>query len=215
MALTLQMPLKAGGNDEPQMSVDSAQLIQALHGRHYEDALAGRVFSHTPTPLGEVIPIYTGTAIEGGMPIWNPANSNINVELISLQIGKTSGTSAFGVIVLMHRKGLGAGIAASSEITAFAETTPVNGLLGAGNVSQVLSSNDGVCTVITPVAAEAVRSFHGTGIAADATTGGLEGFDHIFNGTIIVPPGSMVWVAGTKAMVAKYCTTLTWKELAI
>lgn len=215
MALTLQMPFKTGGNGEPQLSADSAQLVQSLHGRHYEDALAGRIFSHTPTPLGEVIPIYTGTALEGGMPIWNPSNSGVDVELISLQIGKTSGTSAFGAIVLLHRKGLGSDLAGGSEITAFAETTPVNGLLGSGNVSRVKSSNDGVCTATAGVAGEAIRSFHGTGIAADATTGGLEGFDHNFNGTVIVPPGSMVWVAGTKAMVAKYCTTLTWKELAI
>ena len=36
------MPFKTGGNGEPQLSADSAQLTQALHGRHYEDALAGQ-----------------------------------------------------------------------------------------------------------------------------------------------------------------------------
>ena len=215
MSISLQMPFKTGGNGEPELSADSAQLIQALHGRHYEDCLAGRVFAHTPTPLGIAIPIYSGTALVGAMPIWNPSNSGVNVELISLQVGKTSGTSAFGAIVLMHRKGLGNDLATGSEITAFAETTPSNGLLGAGNVSKVKSSNAGTVTVTAGVAGEAIRSFHGTGIAADATAGGLEGFDHDFNGTVIVPPGSMIWVAGTKAMVAKYVTTLAWKELAI
>lgn len=215
MALTLQMPLKIGGNKEPELSADSAQLTQELHGRHYEDCLAGRVFSHTPTPLGLAIPIYTGTGLQGGMPIWNPSNSNVNVELISLQVGKTSGTSAFFAVQLMHRKGLGNDLATGSEITAFAETVPVNGLLGAGMASRVKSSNAGTCTVTAGVAAEAIRSFHGTGVAADATTGGLEGFDHNFNGSVIVPPGSMVWVAATLASVAKYCTTITWKELAI
>lgn len=189
--------------------------LDQQHGKHYEDCLAGRVFSHTPTPLGLAIPIYTATGLAGGMPIWNPSNSNVNVELISLNVGKASGTSAFFTVVLMHRKGLGNDVATGSEITAFAETTPVNGLLGAGRASQVKSSNAGTCTVTAGVAEEAIRSFHGTGVAADATAGGLEGFDHDFNGTVIVPPGSMVWVAATKATVALYCCTLVWKEIPI
>lgn len=57
MSISLQMPFKfKGGNAEPQLSVDNAQLVQTLHGKHYEDTLAGRVFSHTPTPAGLAIP---------------------------------------------------------------------------------------------------------------------------------------------------------------
>lgn len=216
MAIRLRLPFKnKGGNSEPELSVDSAQLTQALHGKHYEDCKAGRVFSHTPTPLGLAIPLYTGTGLAGAMPIWNPSNSNVNVELINLNIGKTSGTSNFGAMVLMHRKGMGSGIADGSEITAFAETTPKNGLLGAGNASQVLSSNAGTVTVSAGVAAEAIRSFKGTGVAADTHTGGLQGIDHDFGGSIIVPPGSLVWMACTKASGSLYATTITWKELPI
>ena len=215
MGISLRMPFKVGGNGEPELSKDRAQLVQALHGKHYEDCAAGRVFSHTPTPLGLTIPVYTGTALAGGMPIWNPANSNVNVELISLNIGKSSGTSAFGAMVLMHRKGMGADLAAGSEITAFAETVPHNGKLGAGNGTQVRSSNAGTCTVTAGVAGEAIRSFKGTGVAADTHTGGLVGIDHDFNGTVIVPPGSLVWVACTDASGSKYCTTLVWKELPV
>lgn len=215
MAITLRLPFKTGGTGEPQLSADKAQLTQELHGRHYEDCLAGRVFSHTPTPLGLAIPLYSATGLAGAMPVWNPSNSNVNVELINLNIGKTSGTSNFGAMILMHRKGLGSGIAGSSEITAFAETTPDNGLLGAGYVSQVISSNAGTVTVTAGVAAEAIRSFHGTGVAADTHTDGLQGIDHDFDGSIIVPPGSMVWVTCTKASGSLYATTITWKELPI
>lgn len=213
--LTLRLPFKTGGSGEPELSVDAAQLIQELHGKHYEDCLAGRVFSHTPTPLGLAIPLYTAAGLAGGMPIWNPSNSGVNVELINLNIGKASGTSNFGAMVLMHRKGMGADLATGSEITVFADTTPKNGLLGAGNASRVRSSNAGACTVSAGVAAEAVRSFHGTGVAADTHTDGLQGIDHDFGGSIIIPPGSLVWVACTKASGSLYATTLTWKELAV
>jgi len=213
MAMNLRMPkLFGGGNAEPSLSAHTAQLVQQLHGKHYEACLAGRVFSHVPTPLGLAVPIYTGTALAGGMPIWNPSNSNVNVELISLAMGKASGTSAFGTMVLMHRNNLGVDLATGSEITAFAETTPFNGFLGKGQASRVKSSNAGTCTVTAGVAEEAIRSFYGTGVAADATTGGLDGFIHDFDGTVIVPPGTMVWAACTKASVALYCTTFVWRE---
>ena len=216
MSITLQMPFKfKGGNGEPQLSQDSAQLIQALHGKHYEDCLAGRVFSHQPTPAGLAIPIFTGTALAGSMPIWNPANSNVNVELISASINRASGTAAVGSYGLMHRKGLGSDIATGSEITAFAETDPVNGLLGAGLASQVKSSNAGTVTVTAGVVAEFIRALFGSGIEADATANGISYLFHDFDGTVIVPPGSMVWLAGKLASVALYNSTIVWKEIPI
>lgn len=189
--------------------------LDMQHGKHYLDAKAGRVFSQTTTPLGLAIPIYTGTALAGGLPIWNPSGSNVNVELIRITIAKTSGTSAFFAAVLMFREGLGAEIATGAQITAFAATTPFNGLLGAGRASQVKSSNAGTVTVTAGVAEEAVRSFFGTGAAADATTNGAEYFDQDIDGTLIVPPGSMVWLAATKASVALYASTIVWKEIPI
>ncbi|KKM85183.1 hypothetical protein LCGC14_1291540, partial [marine sediment metagenome] len=56
------MPFRTGGSGEPELTGENAQIVQSLHGKHYEDCLAGRVFSQTPTPLGLAIPIYTATA---------------------------------------------------------------------------------------------------------------------------------------------------------
>ncbi len=216
MALTLQMPIKfGGGNAEPQLSTDKAQLVQTLHGKHYEDTLAGYVFSHTPTPLGLAIPIYTATGLAGGMPIWNPSNSNVNVELISASINRASGTAAVGTYGLMVRNDLGTDIATGSEITAFAATAPVNGLFGAGKATRVRSSNAGTVTVVAGVAAEFTRALFGSGIEADGTANGISYLYHDFEGTVIVPPGSMVWLAGKLASVALYNSTLVWKEIPI
>lgn len=216
MALNIEQPRKVGGRAEAELSVDNAKLTQALHGEHYEDALAGRVFSQAATPLGLAIPIYTGTALAGAMPVWNPSNSNVNVELISATIAYGSGTAAFTAVGLMHRKGLGAGIATGSEITAFAETTPKNGLLGSGFTSAVLSSNAGAVTVTAGVAGEWVETMFGVNIEAQAGTAHpTVKTVYEFNGTIIVPPGSMVWLAGTKASVALYASTIVWKEIPV
>lgn len=217
MALTLQMPIKfGGGNAEPELSSDRAQLVASLHGKHYEDCLAGRVFSHTPTPLGLAIPIYTGTALAGGMPIWNPTGSGVNVELIRVTVAPSAtGTAAVGSYGLMVRTDVGSALATGAEITAFAETDPVNGLLGAGSISKVKSSNAGACTVTAGVAAEFTRTIFGSGVAAQATTNPINFADHDFQGTVIVPPGTLVWIAGVLASVRLYNTTIVWKELPI
>lgn len=190
-------------------------VMDLQHGKHYHDTLAGRVFSQTCTPLGLAPQVYTDTNLSDCMPLWNPANSNVNVELIRITMAKASGTSAFMAGFLMHRSHLGSDIATASEITAFAATAPFNGLLGGGQVSKVLSSNAGTCTMSAGTAAEAVRSLYGTGIAADATTNGINYFDMDFDGTILVPPGSMIWITATTAGVALMGMTVVWKEIPI
>lgn len=190
-------------------------VMDLQHGKHYHDCLDGRVFSQTCTPLGLAPQVYTDTNLTDCMPVWNPANSGVNVELIRITMAKTSGTSAFMAGFLMHRKGLGSDLASGSEITAFAATTPMNGLLGAGRVSRVKSSNAGTSTMSAGVAAEAVRTLYGTGVAADATTNGINYFDMDFDGTIVVPPGSMIWLTATTAGGALMGMTVVWKEIDI
>ena len=216
MGIRLQWPVVGGGDDEALISADRAQLVQSLHGKHYEDCLAGRVFSHVPTVLGLAIPIYTATALAGGMPIWNPAGSGVNVELISASTAYVSGTSAYGGVVLMHRAGLGTDLATGSEITAFAETTPDNGLLGAGNSSKVKSSNAGTTTVTAGVAGESVRTLFSLNLEAATGTAHQTSVAEVdFEGTVIVPPGSMVWLGCRVASSALFTSGFVWKELAI
>ena len=198
--------------------VDVANLPEVLdvqHGKHYRDCLEGRVFSQTCTPLGLAPQVYTDTDLADCLPIWNPSNSGVNVELISYTASKASGTSAFMAGVLMARSGLGTDLGTGTEITAFAATTPLNGLLGAGRVSRVKSSNAGTSTMTAGVAGEAVRVLYGTGVADDGTENGIN-YTHIdFDGTILLPPGTMIWVTATTAGVALYCQTWVWKEIKI
>lgn len=217
MPVTLRMPkLFGGGNAEPALSQDTAQLVQQLHGSNYEACLAGQVFSQTTTPLGLAIPIYTGTAITGGLPIWNPTGSGVNVVPIRFATAKASGTSAFFGVGMAFKGGVGADLATGSHITAFAATTPKNGMLGAGNTSRVKSSNAGTCTATALAAGDAFLSFGcGTGVAADATTSDLVTHIYDFDGMVIIPPGTLAYVVATKAGVALHFSSITWKELPI
>ncbi len=214
MGIRLQMPFRTGGSGEPELTGENAQIVQSLHGKHYEDCLAGRVFSQTPTPLGLAIPIYTATALAGAMPIWNPTGSGVNVELISIASGYVSGTSAYGTVVLMARTDVGNQFATGSEITAFAETVPDNGILGSGVASKVRSSNAGTVTVTAGVAAEAVRTLFTMNLeAATSTAHPLTQVRVDFDGSVIVPPGVLVWLGNRVASSALFATTVVWKEL--
>lgn len=211
MDLTLQMPFRFGrGGGTPAIGDEFEQLMDRLHGKHYQDAKAGRVFSQTTTPLGLAIPIYTSVTPLGN-PLWNPMGSGIDVELINYNAARVSGVEAFGAIGLMARvirlASLGTGI------TAFAETAPINGLIGEGLVSKVKSSNAGTCTITAGVAAEYVRNLFGMLPVIDTSAVESPVKEVDFDGTVILPPGTLAWIAATVASVALFAQTLTWKEI--
>jgi hypothetical protein len=191
------------------------------YGLHYTDTLAGRVFAQSATPLGLAIPIYTATAIAGGMPIWNPPTSNRNVELISVDIDYGSGTSVYGSVGLM---GLPlAAIATGALCTALAATTPTNGFLLGGASSRVISSNAGTVTVTAGVATAPsatapgwIRGLASINLEAQTGTAHATGIQkYVFDGTVIIPPGVMVYLAATLASVALFCSSIVWKEIPI
>ena len=182
-----------------------------MNGLHYSDTLAGRVFSQANTNLGLAIPIYTATAIVGGMPIWNPPGSGVNVELISYNLGRASGTSDFGSVSLLARP-LTA-IATGALCTAFASTTPRNGFLGGGNVSKVFSSNAGTVTVTAGAAGDTWRHMASHSAEADATATALHTETFWLHGTAIIPEGWLVYVVDTKATTALYAIDVVWKEI--
>jgi len=204
---------------------DEGQLIvDQMHGKYYQANQKYGVFSNSPTPLGLAIPIYTATALAGGMPLWNPQGSGVKGVLTKAMVARASGTAAVFSVGLMARNGVGAVIATGSQITAFAETTPINGKLGlvngiagsgGGPVSRIKSSRAGTVTVTAGVAAEWVETLGATGVEADATANGISLINHDFDGRIEVYPGTMVWLAATLASVALYATTIGWYEVPL
>ncbi len=195
-----------------------------MQGLHYNDTLSGKLFMQPVTPLGLALPIYTATAIGGAgicaLPLWNPPGSNVIVELVSVDIDYGSGTADYGSVVLM---GVPLnGVFTGSPCTALATTIPINGYLGGGNVSKVSSNNGaGTCTVVagtavapTALAPGLVRNL--ADINLEAQTGTPQGVGihtYVFNGTLSVPPGWMVYLASMRATTgALFASTLIWKE---
>lgn len=216
-----ELPLRTGAATSggvssklPTVGAEGQQLVDSLHGKHYADTLAGRVFSQQATPLGLAIPIYTATAIAGGMPIWNPPNSGVNVELMTVTLGYGSGTAEYGNIGCICRE-LEA-IATGAIMTALADTVPKNGLAFNGNATKVKSSNAGTCTVTAGAAGDVFRTFASMNL--EAQTGTAHGllvptFD--FHGSLIIPPGVLWYLCSSRASVALIASNVVWKEIPV
>ena len=224
--MRLEIPFLSGkhGFSEGMAGDEGQQIVDMLHGKYYHANQLYGVFSSANTPLGLAIPIYTDTALAGGMPLWNPQGSGVKAVLTKITLARASGTAAVATFGLMARNGVGSVIATGAQITAFAETTPINGRLGfvnsiagsgGGPTSRIKSSRAGTVTVSAGVAAEWVETLGATGIEANATTNGISLVNHDFDGRIEVWPGTMVWIGSVLASVALYTTTIGWYEVPI
>ena len=224
--MRIELPFLSGrsGPVEPRAGDEGQLIVDQMHGKYYQANQKYGIFSSSPTPLGLAIPIYTATALAGGMPLWNPAGSGVKCVLVKVQIARASGTAAVNHFGLMARNDMGSVIGTGQQVTAFAATVPINGKLGlvnsiagtgGGPTSRVKSSRAGTVTVTAGVAAEWVETLGGSGVEADATANGISVINHDFDGRLEVYPGTMVWVASVLASVALYGTSLSWYEVSL
>ncbi len=77
---------KARGNKE------GAQITQHLHGKYYEQASRGQVFVASTLAAGVVIPFIAAT-VASKFTLVNPAGSNVNIELIDLNVLQVPGSA--------------------------------------------------------------------------------------------------------------------------
>lgn len=198
-----------------------------MNGLHYSDTIANRVFTQQTSAAaiaGLAIPIYSATAVGGGLPILNPASSKVKVELISYDIVYVSGSGAatFDGVYLMAGQCTGVGTGTGCSV--LTAVPPMNGLFGFGAASNVQSSNGTGTNTVTGgtatapasgvVGAGVIRSLYSTNLeAATATAHGTLVCKYTFDGTAVFPPGTIWYLASIVASVSLYNITVCWKEM--
>ena len=180
------------------------------YGQFYSTALAGNVFIGSTAVGGTAFPISTGTAATFG--VWN-VNPQINVVLLNLSGGYTSGTIALGTIGLANV--YATQVATGSNITAFTDgvvgTTIRNAKIGAGN-SPGARFTPSAATVVGNTAAV------WTGPSIESATAGLGLFDFNIDLSqygLIVPYGQFVFVCGSVAQTGLFTMSMTWAEVPV
>lgn len=198
------------GVDAPlRLGNEGQALVSSLHGEYYELCKRGNLFISSTVVAGLAIPISTSTAPVSAL--WNPAGSGVNAVLLRFLCAYVSGTTVGGSIGLSRSVGAGAEIATGAVFTAFAKTTPINGLMERGKASKIFSSNAGTNT-LTAAGTWFYTMFEE--YAAVATSAINSGFkDHDFKGALIVTPGVAVYPTGAAASGALLAQTWVWVEV--
>lgn len=172
-------------------------MVSELHGRHYEQAYRGNLFSVQTQGTGVTTTAALATTFTG-LALGNPAGSGVNLVLHDF----TAAQFAVGAAATIGIMG-GAG-----SITA--SLTPQSRNIGSGIVSKATATAGQA--ISTPVLIVTMGS-----VGSLATTGyGIQpGIIFDFDGSIIVPPGS--FVASYTAIVTTSALQFSfmWEETPI
>lgn len=213
---TVVGPMKVGDGVQAigmRQGSEGQLIVAGIHGKFYEQAKRGNVFIQTTTPLGLAIPIYTSTAPR--CMLFNPSGSGKNAVLVRFAAHRASGTTVEFAAGLMRIANVGAGPATGAPVSALPGAAPFNGLVTKGNISAMISDFAGTIATTAGAAGDFFYAlFHSyAGIGTSAVTDA--GFDHAFEGAVVVPPGAAIWLAASVASVALYATTLSWEEVDV
>lgn len=194
-----------------------AQLVSQAHGKYADVALKGDLYYTSTVVAGLAIPIDTTTAPR--VMLWNPSGSGVNAVLGKFHASQASGTTAGGTVGLMAVSTtveVGSNIATGNLITSFAQdvfgTNVFNAKLNSGNRPKVKSSSQGTNAITAGTWIRTLGMQYGAIITTSAVHTGSN-FSHDFDGEVVLPPGTAVYIASNIASVALFQTTLSWYEV--
>lgn len=178
--------------------------------RFYSDVNQGNVFIGTTAIAGVALPAYNATAHT--FCVWNPLGSQKNIIPISLLVGYITTTSAAGNVVISYQNGMGSQVASGAAITAATLVAPLNAKLGAGN-SSIAKFAPGTITFGAATSLLMTTGLNEDAFAATSAANQPKQAKHDFEGTLMVPPGSAICVAGNIALLSTFDVTMIWGEV--
>jgi hypothetical protein len=185
-------------------------IVSELHGRFYEQAYRGAIYSTFVNALtlasthASPIAAGTGTPIIG---IYNPANSGKNIVLIRLQQATTSGTPGGPLVwnIIPNPQNITASTTASGN-TAYNNSS----LAQSGSVARLFNN----LPVTGSTAGTAFRNAGGP--TAVAATGAILTYTEVYDGSLILPPGQMLGLACTAAGTSHVINVFAeWEEIPV
>lgn len=177
-----------------------------ISGRYALDTLLGQVFHGTTAGAGVVLPAFDATSPK--FVIWNPQGSGKNVYLVKLMIGFVSGTITPSNFIWGYQTGAGSTAATLAPVTAFTALTPVNGYVGQGNAPVAKLGSAATLTTGCSI----FRQVNGMSLLTTAASSYLQ-IQEDYDGTVIVPPGTLLALGSNVASGLTTDVTLVWEEV--
>jgi hypothetical protein len=173
-----------------------------------QQTVAGKTFHGTTTYAGVTIPIYSSTSPT--FALWNPAGSNKMLVPVKLSLGVTAtATPAIASLGLGQTINTGSALGTGNPITAFTDATIYNGRVGrtGGNLGRF---------ALTATLTAASNFFYELGFSQATTSlaAGLVSMQHVFDGSIVMEPGTLIHLVGAPAAPVETCAvTISWTEI--
>ena len=187
-----------------------------LHGKYYTQAYRGNVFVGATAVGGVVIPIYTTTNTQT-FAVWNPLGSNKNVVPLNVTLGYVSTAGIAGHVIYTYINNVGSVPATGAPITTFTTTAVVNANLGS-NVPSIVKLGVVSGNVVTAAAGGTFLKTSGISQLAQGTnTATVKQWTNRedFDGSIIIPPGTVFFVTGNAALACTYDISMLWEEVPV
>lgn len=190
---------------------DGGQIVSGLHGKFYEQASRGRLYtgSSASTGIALIVPGATG----GHPTLWNPSDSGINVSIIKLELGWVSGNNAPGAIEWAYTLNAGSTHATGAPIATATLVAPV-GVLG-GAVSNKAKWSP---TTNTFTAAPVFLRSAGLSLFTGISTTAVAPFSLFacYDGDFVIAPGTAVSLCTQMATTtAVFQVSVSWEEISI
>lgn len=193
---------KAAQGAQVSGGLEAELLFSKIHGDYGARAKNGQLFIASTAAAGVTIPVNAASLVSV-FTFFNPTNSGVDMELLTLKISPAGTTTAVIGDLLLCYQTAGAALATLTN-----GPVPQNGLLGNGPASKVNFYTAATYTG-TPVVADTLGIGWGTtGDAPGPVTGIVD-----FKGGIIVSPGTSITVAGNVAQTQPNGLSLWWLEL--
>lgn len=192
--------LNDGVEQAVRLGKNAEQLVQELHGRYYEQAYRGAIYTASnaaSTSSAGLAATYTG-----GVCISNPAGSKVNLVVLKASMALVVISAA------VTTAGIITGWSQAGVVTHTTALVPFSNLLGSQIVP--VGKADQACTIVgTP--AWALAGIASTGIAA-----GVFGVTVDLEGSIVVAPGGYVATATQIASPALgVLASISWEEVPV
>jgi hypothetical protein len=196
-----------GDDTGVRLSPTAEMMVLPQHGDMYANTYNGNVF-HGCLTTPAAFPITSTTA-----PVcilYNPRSNDVNCVLIDFSAGWAAGTNTEGNVMLGVITNAPAAIATGSAITAFTDGPVVNGLLGGGTRSHVRFGSAATIVAATQFLPLGITNLNW--ISSSDLTFVLY---YNFHGTVILPPGTAVFLCASAASVATFNQRLSWYEYPV
>lgn len=170
------------------------QFVAEIHGKWFYAAMAGKLFQGSALIAGVTIPVNTTTAPT--FTLFNPSDSGVNVELVSLDIGwPAAAASVVGTI-----------------LGSVGRQTPTSTTVGGVTIPYPIGAGGAARAQLFTAATIAAITSHIPLIGISTVVDTMNPSHVEFDGRVTLAPGGLITLTSTPAQTAVALPSFCWAE---